>query len=895
MSVLSRVTAKTLKKNRVRTLVTIIGILLSASMFTAVAAIVTSFYDLTVKGEKSYTGDYHVCILRCDGARINALNEDERVYQNSVLEYMGYAGIDSANENKPYLSVIAANDSFFENMSIILLQGRLPENEGEILLPETLGYNGGVSLQPGDSMELALGERMHSLEGKLYQDSSFCEGERLDLSAEKKASYTVVGIYKRANFEKYSLAGYAALTRKNDVWAEGNYQSYFKVKSPSQNLDAVLESHGLRVFDELGNQEKLFVENHTLLALDGNLRDNAVLNAFLTIGAVVCLLIFAGSVSLIYNAFAISVSERTKQFGILASVGATKRQLRAGVFYEAFVLAIIAVPLGIGLGLLGTGLTLHFLKDVIANTGSHTFSDVQLTLSVSPWALLAAAALSFITVLVSAWVPSKRAMRISPMEAIRQTKDLKWKGNSLKSYKLFLKLFGTEGMLAKKYYQRSKKKYRTTIFSLAMSLVLFIGASAFALYAKKTASLTESLYGGPGFDLLYYDMESSDFESIRGELESFAQEVSAYKSVSSGAAFFRVDQRDMTDEYLEYVIKRIEPRSDYEPSALVFYMDDASFEGLLRKNGVEKNAAECVKDRTGLIVNSCICRMTGQDGKLDKIISFNILKENVKSLDLAISEKYTQAWWSGEAFGQGDLMGHNQAEMPLEDQLVLELKPVQVGALLDEAPMGIEFKGIYLTIIFPLSALNSETDDSHMMVYLRCADSQAAARELQTVMTSHGIPFDPSLLFDANADSRMTDNMLIIVNVFTYGFITLITLIAAANAFNTITTNVALRRRDYAMLRSIGMTKQGMNHMMNYECLLYGSRALLYGLPVAIGVTYLMYLGVADLTIMPFELPWGAILIAVVSIFLVVFVSMLYQTGKIKRDNLMEALRNENI
>ena len=182
-----------------------------------------------------------------------------------------------------------------------------------------------------------------------------------------------------------------------------------------------------------------------------------------------------------------------------------------------------------------------------------------------------------------------------------------------------------------------------------------------------------------------------------------------------------------------------------------------------------------------------------------------------------------------------------------------------------------------------------------MNVYICADDPDKAENDVKSVFETRGIEFAPQRLYNRAEEERTVSNMIILVKVFSYGFIALISLISVANVFNTVSTNVALRRRDYAMLRSLGMTNRGINRMMNYECLLYGTRSLLFGLPLSVGMTYLCYLSAAETAQMSFTMPWTAVAIAVVSVFMVVFVSMLYSTSRLKRENPVDALKDENI
>ena len=897
MSVLSNVTAKTLKKNRVRTIVTIIGIILSTAMLTAVASIITSLHDFALRGTIVNGGNYHAFLEGCDAGRIEELRGDERVSMSAWAEYLGYANIGSANEDKPFLCVLGANDAFFDNMPVKLIEGRLPENETEIVVSEHLDYNGGVKLDIGETIELKLGER-RTLGAAAYQDAPYAGESGEEFIEKKTASFTVVGIIKRPSFEGYSAP---AIARKNALDGGAAYRYYFRVDSPAKNLEPMLEERGL--ITEAGI-------NNELLALEGAISNDSFKKTLLSLGAILCALIFAGSVSLIYSAFAISVSERTKQFGILSSVGATKKQLRSTVFYEAFVLALIGVPIGIAAGLLGTGLTLHFLKDIIAATGTNSFDGVALRLSVNPYTLIAPALLSILTVLVSAWIPSKRAMRVSPLEAIRQTRDIAVKGRQPRTSKLFLKLFGAEGMLSKNYYHRSKKKYRATVFSLVMSLVLFITASAFSMYLKKSFSISDLVGDGSNYDLMYFfGMSYSEFESVRPAIESFTDEVNAVIN-ENGESFFLADEDALTGEYVKATASLGSgERTLFSPNAQVYYIDDAYFEKLVAKLGLDMKAFTDPENRTALVVNVCRNVQYTHAGHIDKISSFGAFKNGAESLLLANCAdyykegQYTEVRWSGGKFGSGEPVVIRSTECD-ENGLVggtrepLEFKRVRIGALLDTAPLGLRrymdaHQGIQLA--FPLSMFEGEYGELLVPVNMLCSDSRTAAVEFRDMLGERGMKFNPSSLFDAHENSRMIDGLVTVMDVFTYGFIVLITLISAANVFNTITTNVALRRRDYAMLRSMGMTKRGMNRMMNYECLLYGSKALLIGLPIAFVLTYLIYRALGIMTVLRFELPWAAIGIAVAGIFIVVFASMLYQTNRIKKDNPIDSLRNENI
>ena len=197
---------------------------------------------------------------------------------------------------------------------------------------------------------------------------------------------------------------------------------------------------------------------------------------------ILLLMISFGSVSLIYNSFSISVAERTRQFGILKSIGATRKQIRDSVLYEALVLCAVGIPLGLLVGCLGIGITLYCLRDSFGFLMGESGNALQMHFVLNGWALLAAAGIGLVTAIISAWIPAKRAVRVSPVEAIRQTKDVKLRGREVRTSRLTEKLFGFSGMLAAKNFKRNRKRYRSTVVGLFLSVTLFISASSFCAY-----------------------------------------------------------------------------------------------------------------------------------------------------------------------------------------------------------------------------------------------------------------------------------------------------------------------------------------------------------------------------------------------------------------------------
>lgn len=443
MNVFHRYTRQALRKNRSRTWVTIVGIILSVALFTAVTEGAYSGVQYLVGAAEYTVGRFHGCYQNLTEQQASQLSRDEKeITEQSAWQLVGWGQVGADNAYKPYLRIMSMDPTLPDLLSIRLTQGRLPEKAGELLLPEHLWSNGSVRHALGDTMELELGHRTLGRE-ELTADDPYTQGETLTDTTPH--TYTVVGFYQRLDMttEPFSCPGYTALTCQ-----EQGYQTdeFFRVAHPSR-FYSYME----------GNNEKYpgleWFSNSDLLNYYGATTFFSVNRMIYSFAVILLLMISFGSVSLIYNSFSISVAERTRQFGILKSIGATRKQIRDSVLYEALVLCAVGIPLGLLVGCLGIGITLYCLRDSFGFLMGASGNALQMHFVLNGWALLAAAGIGLVTAIISAWIPAKRAVRVSPVEAIRQTKDVKLRGREVRTSRLTEKLFGFSGMLAAKKLQ----------------------------------------------------------------------------------------------------------------------------------------------------------------------------------------------------------------------------------------------------------------------------------------------------------------------------------------------------------------------------------------------------------------------------------------------------------
>jgi putative ABC transport system permease protein len=914
MNILHRFTRKTLQSNRTRTIVTIVGIMLSVATITAVTTFISSLQSFLVETEVLSSGTWHGVVYDAtEEQRANAQNSGE-MEAGGICQKIGYAQLEAPqNEDKPYL-YLAGIDKGFQNMiPISLISGRMPTAENEILIPEHLIFTEeefGDSL--GKTLELELGERRASDGSSLSQQNLLLRTESGE-SAEtvvpqRKQTYTVVGVYERPRFESYYAPGYTVLTCMESR-VSGNADFYVQMKHPKEVFSFV------ETYFDGENAEY----HYDLLRYIGASNERSFNGVLYNLAFILIAIIMGASILLIHNAFSISVSERTRQFGLLSSVGATKHQLKRSVLYEAVALSIIGIPLGVFLGIAGIGVTLKLTAHLFAQS-LFANSEATFHLAVSWEAVAVAVVVGFVTILLSAYWPAKRAVRQSTVDAIRQSQDIKLSTKQVKTGKLTYRLFGVEGMLAQKNFKRSKKRYRSTVISLFVSIVLFISTSSFCAYLNRSVNSvvddTEcSIY------YTYFDAQSGqETQQEKRSFEALYQQLKGAEGVTKGSYFsigdveVQIPFEKMSREFQGYYKDQVEAQTDaaateYELKngmiqtyAWMLFIEDEAYEAYLTEHGYDPAVYMNTESPVALALDNQK-RYHSEEGKY---YTFHLLNRAEIQLDaICVKELsgYESEGWSTPEEDDVRAYSFRSIENP-EESLVLsqeeatQRKTLPVGTTSDDAPLGVDlYQGTQLCLCYPYSALETMKEmgygmrSSDITMSFVSDQHKKTYQQQETILDQYQL--SSSTLIDLEEAMENERALITICNVFAYGFIILISLIAAANVFNTISTNLDLRRREFAVLKSVGMEEKGIRRMMQYECLLYGLKGLAFGIPVSVLVTYLIYRSLSKGLNVPFLLPVSSFVIAVFSVFAVVFATMIYARRKRRGENVVDALKLE--
>lgn len=546
-----------------------------------------------------------------------------------------------------------------------------------------------------------------------------------------------------------------------------------------------------------------------------------------SVAAFLAVVVMAGSVIVIANAFSISAGERVRQFGILKSVGATREQILMTVLSEGICMCAIGIPLGIiaGFGITAVGATLAdnllgSLTVLNKNNVAGAVLDFRVVFNIQ--SVAAATVLSFVTVMLSAWFTARKVSKLSAMEAIKLTGETKIKAISVKTSRLTERVFGFEGTLAAKSLKRSRRKYRATIVSLVTSMVLVIISSGFG-------------------QLL--------FRSV----EILVPDINANVLISNGAVLSLDEADALTERFSAYPntsVQRVMPAmwtltkypDDFNPPSMngerpmlyLICLDEQTYTDYCKKNGVAPGSI--------ILLNEIPAK-------------FNMAQEF--------------------AFADGNGVEHS-----------LEIS-AQSGEFI---PLLREFYAPFAVNVVISADMARELGVNVGAVWFANTENPSEfCNYADEILTSD---FN---INDLTKQAAEIKQIYLLVMIFIYGFIAMLTLIGVTSVIATVYSGIQLRTPEFAVLSSVGMTPGGLRRMLNLESLLYGLKSLLIGLPLGIALSYVLFRLFRLQINFAFEVPWMAVGLCVLGTFAVTFISMRYAASQIRRGNIAETMRAVNI
>ncbi len=838
MKILSKLSLRSLLLNKQRSIVTIIGIILSGALITAVASMITSFMFTMQQDAINTSGNRHITFFDVPKEEVNYLinHKETKEYYLSELLY-NVKETDNDDEYFTTYNVSGATEEALADLEDNLIEGRLPQNDTEIVISEYLTY------------DYNIGEKIKFDKGTTYcQDGDekfICERDfyanNIELESSEIVELTVVGYISYSNYQHHTL-----ITKIDEISDRADISILYN--NPENYKDITYSILGIESEFETGKYEYSY--NSQLLSMSGYTVNDGTMEAITALASIVFGIIILSSIFCIRNSFAISANEKIRQYGMIRSIGATPRQIRKTIFKEGFYLGIIAIPLGIIFGLLAAYILVLLVNSLLAIEIS-----TKMIFKVNYLVILLSIILSILTIYLSSIGTAIRVSRISEIDAIKNRNEIKIKKKKkLKVPKIIKSIFKNGGVIAYKNMKRNKSKFRTTIISITISVITFISLSYFLSIGFTTANneFESSKYS--------YVVFNSDYSLDDKTKEQQFMEILKLDGAGDDYFYnyeisFLTEVTNMSDESEKYIMST----DDYSFVSLV-KLDENTYNDLLKEINLDNEEL----NNTGLLFNNNI---TVYDGNEE--LEINAFKDNLNSINL---HTYNS---------NSELVNTNKS---------LDIKYIDKNQDL--------FNFVGPTLIINEQTYNElkEITDYTMIsnLYLNPEDNILLTEEIDTYEDINDNSF---YIDDYVVYKKMIDNVLLLISIFLYGFITVITLIGVTNIFNTITTNINLRSKEFAILKSIGMTKKELINMIKLESFFYCIKSLIIGIPLGVLLSYLMYSSTSDSLMeeLKFVPPYEAILIAIIFVFIIIYLIMRLSINKINKQNIIETIRNENI
>ena len=950
MNLMKTLTLKNLKLNRKRTIVTIVGIILATALLSALVTLVSSFRYSMIEYQKQKDGDFHMKFSNVKMSELSEFKNNRNIESTFETMGMGFAKLDGCkNEDKPYAYVMATDEAGFERGCFKLIEGRMAKNEDEIVIPRHLKTNGRIDIKVGDEITLDVGKRYDSNTESVISENCAYEHEAETLTDTVTKHYKVVGIMERPGYgmEDYSAAGYTFVTYSDELAAIDN-----GTKSEASEADTTLTVYSrytqkaLRnkdavTADIIGVDEKLFAkannssvemtaeESDRFLKEMENAKYDIYINGFLisyecvfpidgtfkalfTVATVVALIIILTSVYCIKNSFNISITEKIRQYGMLASVGATRRQIKSSVKTEAAMLGVVGIPVGTMSGILAS---LVLVK--VVNTLSAGWLNFALSFHTSLPALILAVILSIATIYFSATGSARKAAKVTPLEAIRNTKEIKIKSSKLKTPAIIGRIWGIGGVISYKNIKRNNKKYRTTVTSIVICSITFIVISYFMSMAFSMVGMS---YASTDYNI---GINMSYKKDIHIDIEKLSKLVSGIEGVDDylvGAGYdFDVRKPKYTKEYGEYCRQVYDNSEDVSQMFLITVLDDKSYDKYASDAGIKNAAAGAILVNKGTfdVYNENSLKYVKKEMELYKYKAGDTIECGYNVYDDASSddnaaEGDTESSTDDNNAVEGDTESGTEDNSGYVDEETInngvrKTVDVTIAGVTDKVPIG--YKGYsYATLLFmnqkgfeslwadgKSNELKQRYVSYSAYVVAENADEYQDTFEKET----EGNPEYSQISFSvSNLDKQMRDekSLFTLLGVFAYGLIVVIALIGITNIINTLSTGMELRSREFATLRSIGMTDKQFAGMVRLESVFISVKALVIGVPLGILISYLLcvIMNRMDGAII-YEPPYKAIILCIVVVIMLIYAIMKLSMTKIRHNNIIETIKNENL
>ncbi len=859
MNIVSTLTLRHLLGNKKRSVVTILGIVASTALISAIILGVFSFFKFFGYLSIQSDGNVHAQFSEITYQQYMSLSEDDRIAHVGLCdaqEHITGARLSSGMEECFCVGNIEHVDPEYISMRVISdYDGALPKDSSEIAVEEQFLIDNDLdNLKIGDELSFEQGYRyIYDELGKLmYLGGNYRSDEQFKALSTQNCTVTAI-LHGNKPTKGWDIIrcldkGYFPDTKKAQVVVSLKNCDHTALKQ----LKSIVADYGIEKYDL--NTEYLL----SCFAFEGS---GGSYRSFFVMMAVALVIVIATSVILIFNSIGMSLTERMRYLGMLASVGATARQKRSSIYFEGIVLGIIGIPLGLLCGYIGTKITLAFLGNRILEADILVGAEGMrgsIPISCEPSVIAAIVLFAALTILISAFIPAIRAAKVMPIDALRQNNVVKVKAKSLRVNPIVRKIFGYEGELAYKNIKRNGVKGKVIIATIAVSVILFLSINFFCnAVARANQYEVDVPYQIAASCLL------SESDRLRSEIEAMEGVDDVY-SASMIEFLFRKSpesQEELANTDIDDPKFLLHGFADLKLSGMdVVIADDEDFLKILEDNGIERDAYYGDTLR-GVLLNDYFREKKSSeifnDEILGQVLHYDKAQGNPPAIEIAAFVKYD---------------GNNK---------ILDMTPKTSIAVYVPASMYYEKAKEVLP-----------EDKLTMDLGVETLDSKEVHERIYSLLEEGG--YHSYYCADLTDTIEAMDTITLMLKTAMYGFTVLLTLIAIANIVNTISTGVLLRRKEFAMYKSLGLDNMGFKKMIRLETLLYGIKALIWGLSISLLLSYIMYM-TFDSNLYTFDPDWLMYVVTIIAVFGILAISMALSINRIKDDNIIETLKEDAV
>lgn len=795
MNILKQLMFKHTVMNKKRTIVMIVGIVLSISLIIMILSLTVSFKSSIIDYLERTEGNYHYMFRNVPSGDINKFDRNVAIDSYFITR-----------ERNIGIKILEIDKQGLNNLPIVISEGRMISDYSEILISKYL-RDSNSGYQIGNIINGYL------IVGVMEWNDEEIDGITLLNQIDRNEK---VDLYVK--YTEYGL--------KNRYFVTSNILGIDnKIYSETRGGVLTNSSNSLELEKEMALAKYSVYVNQELVDFSSNSFHPVIMKVIYVIAGIILLIIIITSIYCIRNGFEISLSERIKEYGMLISIGMTFKQLRKSVLLEAGLIFLIGMPLGIGLGI-GS----NFIFSLIVNKLVVNDMGFYLKWRVSGVAILIGIILSMITMYFSVRKSMKIIINSNLINAI--------KGNNydnsvrVKTPYLITRFFGLSGDIAYKNIFRGKGKYTVIITSVVIWVFSFVTLSSFDAFIS---SKLESVYKDNDYNLIVnLNSDGVYNEMITDKIVNIPL-IREYAVIKQG----------------NFAIKN--PRfSEYSRS---YYGDNYDVYGLT----VESLSLEEYM------------RYTKKLG----------IKGNTEDKAILVDKKGTFDYKKGDVIKGNSFNEYGSSELSIEIAMVSNIDPLGVKASYNDVKLVVSEKSI--------DRYNPGDD---IVLYIKTDKSEMVYEKIELLVKKH----EGVYVENKDREYRTSKILIRLIRIFLYGIMIMISVVGLTNIFNTVSTNISLRMREYAIFKSIGMDSKQFNKMVRLESLFYLGYSLILGIFLGICLSYFAYFVLTRrVEEVSYVFPYKGIIYSVLIVSGLIFMIMRYSLRMIDKNSLMSVIRQDNI